>query len=270
LVNMKQPVPTIFALVGLALIVAFLSWAFSQHGTAGLLKVTAQFRWVFLALGIIGVILLALAVLCQWTAAGDWRWLKIIAVVISLPAIIIPPAAFAVTSGIFSPGIGDTPPQVLMADGTGMFGVPDMAIVFNTKAANKNTLKWWQGSVMVRIEEDKMSQTHVFMLRNLKADTTYWYQINDGETGSFTTPPVNGTLHFAVAGDSHFGAGTARNDFTAEMLGEIASPANNFDMFFFLGDFVEYGFQRNQWRQAFEYSDKVCHRQSRYAVFRIR
>ncbi len=254
---MKHQVPTILALVGVALIVAFLSWAFAQHGTAGLLKVNAQFRWVFLALGIIGIILLAFAVLFQWTAAGDWQWLKITAVIISLPAIIIPPAAFVVTSGIFSPGIGDTPPQVLMADGTGMFGVPDMAVVFNTKAANKNTLKWWQGSVMVKIEEDKPSQTHVFMLRNLKADAAYWYQINEGEPVSFTTPPVSGTLHFAVASDTHYGAGTALNDYTASMLGEIASPANDYNMLFIIGDFVEYGFQRNQWRQAFEAFSKT-------------
>jgi 3',5'-cyclic AMP phosphodiesterase CpdA len=36
------------------------------------------------------------------------------------------------------------------------------------------------------------------------------------------------------------------------MLADIADPDNSFDMFFYLGDLVEYGFQDDQWQEAFK------------------
>ena len=253
---MKKSISSIFALVGSLLIITFLSWAFSQHGTIGLYRVNGFFHWVFLLLGFIGLVLLLLAILLQWlkTKFKSRRllWLSVLTILISIPAIIIPPVAFSYTSGVFSPGIGDTPPQILMADGTGANGVPDMSVVFNSKIATRNTLTWGLEGTMATLQEDILSRQHVFILRNLQPNSTYTYQVNSGPYIPFTTPPVDGSLHFAVASDAHFGAGNARNDLTAEMLDEIASPANDFNMFFFLGDLVEYGFQRNQWQQAFK------------------
>jgi UDP-2,3-diacylglucosamine pyrophosphatase LpxH len=255
---MKKPIATIPAIFGVVLITAFLSWAFSLHGTIGLYRVNGLFHWAFLLLGFTGLVLLLLALLFQWLKSSGLQWLMVLTIIISLPAIIVPPVAFYYTSGIFSSRIGDTPPQVLMADGTGAFNVPNMAVVFNTEATTRNTLAWGLGDTTTKLEESKTSNRHVFMLRDLKPDSMYMYRVNEGPISSFSTPSVDGSLHFAVASDAHFGAILARNDFTAKMLDEIAAPSNDFNMVFFLGDLVEYGFQRNQWQQAFQIMSRTA------------
>ena len=57
-------------------------------------------------------------------------------------------------------------------------------------------------------------------------------------------------LHFAVGSDTHFGAGTNSPENTAAMLAQINNPANKYDLFFSLGDLVEYGFKDNLWEEA--------------------
>jgi UDP-2,3-diacylglucosamine pyrophosphatase LpxH len=249
--RMKNKIAAIPALIGTLLVIVFLFWAFSQHGTAGLFRVTGPVRWIFLIFGFLGLILLLLALVFQRIKTKVWRWLMVLTIILSLPAIIIPPVAYSYTSGIFSSGIGDTPPQLLMADGTGSHGIPDMAVVFNSKETARNTLYLGLGTIVAQFKEGKSSNRHVFKLSNLLPDSKYYYQVNSGSHIPFTTPSTNGTLHFAVGSDAHYGAATARNDFSTAMLYGIASPANKFDMFFFLGDLVEYGFQENQWQQAF-------------------
>jgi hypothetical protein len=252
----KISLSVIPALVGFLLIIAFLAWAFSRHGTIGLYRVNGVFHWIFLLLGFFGLVLLLLALLFQWLKTRDKSrrllWFSVLIILISLPALIIPPLAYSYVNGAFSPGIGDTPPQIIMADGKGAYGIPDMAVVFNTETATTNKLTWGQVSSMMTFGEDTPSQQHVFKLRNLKPDSTYLYQVNNSPLVTFTTPAADGSLHFAVASDAHYGAGTARNDLTAEMLGEIAKPANDFNMFFFLGDLVEHGFRKDQMQQAFK------------------
>jgi len=253
---MKRNLPTIFGLAGILVISSFLAWAFSQHGTIGLYRVNGNFQQAFLILGFVGLVLLVLVFLIRWTISNNrtrgQRWLSVITVLLSLPAIIMPLAVFSVISGIFSPGIGDTPPQLLVADGVGEYGVPDIAIAFNTATATSNTLTWGLTDTTTSIEESTSSKQHIFMLRDLQPGSTYLYRVNDGAIKSFTTPDVDGTVHLAVASDAHFGADDARQDLTAAMLSEIADPANDFDMIFFLGDLVEYGFQTDQWQQAFQ------------------
>ena len=253
---MKKSVPTILALLGSLLIFSFLAWAFSLHGTIGLYRVNGIFQRLFLILGFFGLALLLLAVLYQRLKSRlnsrGLRWLSVLIVVLSVPAIIVPSVAFCYVNDVFSSGIGDTPPQLLVADGTGAYDIPDIAVVFNTQVATTNTLTWGQEDAVVTLNEDKASKQHVFMLRNLKPDSTYSYKVNDGQVVDFTTPPAGESLHFAVASDAHFGASTSRNDLTTQMLAEISNTANDYDMFFFLGDLVEYGFQNNQWQRAFE------------------
>jgi predicted MPP superfamily phosphohydrolase len=57
-------------------------------------------------------------------------------------------------------------------------------------------------------------------------------------------------LHFAVGSDTQFGAGTNSPSQTLAMLGQISNPANKYDIFFFLGDLVEYGFKDSHWNEA--------------------
>jgi len=253
---MKKFVPTILALFGSLLIFSFMAWVFNLHGTIGLYRVNGLFHRLFLILGFFGLALLLLALLYQWLKSRlksrGLRWLSILIIVLSLPAIIIPSVAFSYVNGAFSSGIGNTPSQLLIADGTGAYDIPDIAVVFNTEAATTNTLTWGQEDAMTTLNEDKAPKQHVFMLRNLKPDSTYSYKVNGGQVVCFTTPPAGESLHFAVASDAHFGASDAHNELTAQMLAEISNTANDFDMFFFLGDLVEYGFQSNQWQQAFE------------------
>jgi predicted MPP superfamily phosphohydrolase len=66
-----------------------------------------------------------------------------------------------------------------------------------------------------------------------------------------SVPNTDGqNLHFAVGSDTQFGAGTNSPSQTIAMLSQISDPANKYDIFFFLGDLVEYGFKDSQWREA--------------------
>ena len=73
-----------------------------------------------------------------------------------------------------------------------------------------------------------------------------------GEQSIFKTPSwEDSTLRFAAAGDSHFGQPGSRNDLTNAMLANIKNPANDYALFFLLGDCVDLGFMDRQWKQAF-------------------
>jgi hypothetical protein len=64
-------------------------------------------------------------------------------------------------------------------------------------------------------------------------------------------PDTDGqNLHFAVGSDTQFGAGTNSPSETLAMLGQISSPTNKYDLFFFLGDLVEYGYKDSLWNEA--------------------
>lgn len=252
---MKKSFPLVLALFGSLLIFSFLAWSFSLHGIVGLYRVNGTYHRLFLILGLLGLGLLALALLYQWLKSRAksrvLTFLSILIVILSLPAIIVPPAAFAYVNDTFSSGIGSTPPQLIIADGTGAYGIPDLAVTFNTEVASTNTLTWGQGGISATLNESRPAKNHAFTLRDLEPDSTYWYRLNDGDSISFTTQTLDDSLHFAVASDAHFGSADARNDLTAEMLAEIIDPTNDFDMLFFLGDLVEYGFQSDQWHDAF-------------------
>jgi UDP-2,3-diacylglucosamine pyrophosphatase LpxH len=68
-----------------------------------------------------------------------------------------------------------------------------------------------------------------------------------------SVPNTDGqNLHFAVGSDTQFGAGTNSPNQTIAMLNQISNPANEYDLFFFLGDLVEYGFKDSQWSEALQ------------------
>jgi UDP-2,3-diacylglucosamine pyrophosphatase LpxH len=253
---MKKSALTIPALIGSILIFSFLAWAFNQHGTIGLYRINGILQRLFLILGFSGLALLLLVLLYRRIESrlkprGRHR-LSILIILLSLPAIIAPTVAFSYVNDPFSSGIGDTPPQLIIADGVGAYGIPDIAVVFNTESATANMLTWGEEDAMTTLEEEQLSKQHVFMLSDLKPNSKYSYKVNSDPAVYFNTPPAGETLHFAVASDTHFGASTARNDLTAQMLAEISDTANDFDMFFFLGDLVEHGFTNTHWQQAFE------------------
>ena len=250
---------TWFTLVaaGTLLLLTFLIWALCQYGTLGLLEVTGPIRIVFIVLACYAVVLPLLAIMDVYIASrrpsGKIRLPSTYILVLAAIAIIIPSLLLGWLIPAPSQRTGDKAVQLLMADGTGKYGMPDMAVTFWTINPSQNTLKWGAGGTSTSIREEKPSLQHALMLRDLQPATTYRYSLNDGKELQFTTPPGKGqTLHFAVGSDPHFGASTARHDLTGKMLQQISDPAHGYQMFFLLGDKVELGFDDSHWQQAIQ------------------
>ena len=252
---MKKTIYFWLAILAAVLTFVFLGWAFSQHGTIGLFRVNGIFQKLFIILGVFGLALLGLALLerlLQYRQQKrSTRILSISVRSLTLVGIIIFVFAFFYIGLIPGPLNGGQAPQLLVEDGSGINGVPNLAIVFNTSKPTSSTVYWGLGNSGSTLSDAKPSKQHVFALNNLQPDTKYWYQVDAGQKTYFTTPPVNGKpFHFAVGSDAHVGAGASRNDLTAKMLTQIADPANNYNMFFSLGDLVEYGFRDIDWQDA--------------------
>ena len=242
---------------GTLLMLAFLIWAFCQHGTIGLFKVNGIYRIAFSIFICYTIALPLLAVLdvylCSRKPVGKIRLPSIYIWIIAVIAIILPSALMGWLVPQASQRAGDKEVQLMMADGTGKYGIPNLAVTYWTINPTQNTLKFGESNTSNIVIEDKPSQQHAFMLRDLQPATEYWYSLNDAEPVQFVTMPgKEQPLHFAVGSDSHIGADTARNDLTGKMLQEIADPANNYQMFFFLGDLVELGFKDTQWQEAIQ------------------
>ena len=243
---------------------------------------TALSKILFIILGLFGLVLLGLAFLeRRLQSRQQKRSTHILSTAVrgmTLLGIVIFIFAFFYVGMIPGPMRAGETPQLLIEDGSGIHGVPNLAVTFRTQELTSNTVQWGQDNASFTLSETKPSREHIFSLTNLQPDTTYWYQVNDGQKQYFNSPPANGeSLHFAVASDAHFGAGDSRNDLTAKMLQQIADPANKYNLFFYLGDLVEYGFKDAQWQEAltsdvvnhFDYPGEICCRQSRYSVGRI-
>jgi UDP-2,3-diacylglucosamine pyrophosphatase LpxH len=246
-----------FAMVaaGTLLMLAFLIWAFSQHGTMGLFEVNGTFRIAFIILICYTIALPLLAVLDVYLGsrkpAGKIRLPSAYIWVIAAVAIILPSILMGWLVPQTSQRVGDKAVQLLMTDGTGKYGIPNLAITYWTINPTQNTLKWGDSRINNIAKEDKPSHQHAFMLRDLQPGTEYWYSLNDAKPVQFVSMPGKGQpLHFAVGSDAHFGAGTAHSDLTGQMLQQIADPGHDYQMFFFLGDLVEWGFSDAQWREA--------------------
>jgi acid phosphatase type 7 len=254
---MKKNIYFGLAVLAAVLMFVFLGWAFSQHGTMGLFHVNGFFQKIFIFLGVFGVVLIGLAVferrLRSRIQARSTNILSFFVRGMTLLGIIIFVYAFFYIGIIPGPLKAGEMPQLLMEDGSGFNGVPNLAVTFRTQALTSNTVKWGQDNTSFTLNEAKPSKEHIFSLKDLQPDTAYWYQVNDGVKQYFNSPPANGeALHFAVGSDSHFGAGDARSDLTVKMLQQIADPANKYNLFFFLGDLVDYGFKDTQWQKALD------------------
>ncbi len=242
---------------GTLLLIAFIIWAFSQHGTAGLFEVSGMYRSVFIIFFCLVIALPLLAVLDVYLGsrkpAGKIRLPSAYIYVIAIIAIILPSALMGWLAPQQSQRAGDKAVQLLMADGTGKYGIPNLAVTFWTIDPTQNALKWGEKDISNIVKENKASQQHAFMLRDLQPATGYQYSLNDAKPVQFVSMPGKGQpLHFAMGSDAHFGADTARNDLTRQMLQQIADPAHNYQAFFFLGDLVQNGFNDAHWKDAIQ------------------
>ena len=254
---MKKNIFFWLAVLAAVLMFVFLGWAFSQHGTIGLFHVNGTFRKMFIVLGAFGIVLLGLALFeRRLLSRREPHPTKILSAIVrgmTLLGIIIFVFAFFYIGMIPGPMRAGEAPQLLIEDGSGINGVPNLAVTFRTQALTSNTVTWGQDDAVSTLNETKPSQEHIFSLNNLQPDTRYWYQVNNGQKQYFNTPPANGeSLHFAVGSDAHFGASDSRNDLTVKMLQQIADPANKYNLFFSMGDLVEYGFKDGQWQEALQ------------------
>jgi UDP-2,3-diacylglucosamine pyrophosphatase LpxH len=252
---MKKTIFFWLAVLASVLMFVFLGWAFSQHGTLGLFHVNGTFQKLFIILGVFGIVLLGLAFferhLQSRREARSTHLLSAIVHGLTFLGIVIFVFAFFYIGMIPGPMRAGETPQLLIEDGSGINGVPNLAVTFRTQTLTSNTVKWGQAQSSFTLNETKSSQEHVFSLNDLQPDTGYWYQVNNGQKQYFNTPPVNGgSLHFAVGSDAHFGASDSRNDLTVKMLQQIADPTNKYNLFFSLGDLVEYGFKDAYWQEA--------------------
>ena len=252
---MKKKIFFWLAVFAAALMFVFLGWAFAQHGTIGLFRVNGTFQKLFILLGVFGLVLLGLALL-EWRLKSrqpkrSTHILSTVVRILTVLEITIFAFAFFYVGMIPGPLEAGQTPQLLIEDGSGTNGVPNLAITFRTSTLTSNTVTWGQDSSSFTLNEAKPSREHIFSLTGLQPDTAYWYQVNDGQKQYFNSLPAAGeSLHFAVASDAHFGASDARNDLTAKMLQQIANPANKYNLFFSMGDLVEYGFKDSKWQQA--------------------
>ena len=145
---------------------------------------------------------------------------------------------------------GNTPPQLIIADGSGTNGIPDLGVIFWTEEPSRNYIEWGYETITnPKIEETKASQSHAFMLTSLLPAKTYWYTINgDSKKYEFRTPAsTSNKIKFCISSDSHIGAATASKSATENILGHMTDPTRANDYFFFLGDFIANGFEDVAW-----------------------
>lgn len=247
--DMRKTV-AVLGIVGAALILAFVVWSFTLHGTIGLYRVNGTYRLYFSAVIVWGALLLGLSLLLllvRWTRNGLRKLLSVVVGVLAVPSVLAP-VAFVYVGGIPLWGVGDTPPQLLLADGVGKYGIPNMAVTFNTAASIREPVGWGeQGKSGQLITEPTAGHQHAFMLEDLRPDTDYSYGV--GKLSFPFRAPSLDSLHFAVGSDAHFGVDSG--DVTERMLKLIGDPANRYDYFFLLGDIVQHGFSVGEWREAF-------------------
>lgn len=250
--NVRKSIVSVLGIVGAALVLGFVVWSFTLHGTIGLYRVNGTYQRYFNAVIGWGVLLLGLSLLLLWLRdrlrMGIRRAISVVVIVLSIPSLVAP-VAFVYVGGIPIGSIGDTPPQLLLADGTGKYGIPNMAVTFNAASPIRAEVAWGAGGDSSQlVTEPRVGRQHVAMLKDLLPGTDYRYQVGK-LTFPFRTPSLD-ALHFAVGSDAHFGVDSG--DVTDRMIRIIGDPANRYDYFFLLGDIVQHGFSVSEWREAFQ------------------
>jgi len=147
---------------------------------------------------------------------------------------------------------GNTSAQLILTESNN--GLPGISLAFWTGKKTANTLEWGEvdGEISF-IQEEQLSHKHWFDLEGIKTGHVYQYSLNGKRPVRFNSPPPEGKpLHFAAAGDPHFGNSHSDNTKTLKMLDYIRNPSNNFSMLFLLGDCADLGFIDNIWKKAID------------------
>jgi len=143
---MKKSILYPLAAAAILFMFGFLAWAFSLHGTFGLFHVGILFRYVSISLGVLGAILLGLALLHLWLtrrhSSRAVRRLSAPLLILAAVAIVVPATGFVYLEGIPSSTIGDISPQLIVADVAGSHGIPNIAVVAYSERPTVDSLSW--------------------------------------------------------------------------------------------------------------------------------
>jgi len=247
-------------------------WIVSMHGGLGFFRVMGNFRKTFFVFGFawiaISFLLIAIMVLKfrPFVMSKKYlgRSLSVILVLLLIMGIAGPITFYVVIEAYRIARSGDKAPQLLVADGHGSTGIPNMAVCFWTDNPTRNTVAWGKkGSTGATIREEKPGSQHAFNLVDLTPATHYWYRINDGKQYSFVSPPASGAIRFAAVGDAHFGSRNpdASPQSALKILDTVTRNPGEYAMFIGLGDMADHGFRDITWKRLFDsfspYSTKI-------------
>ena len=225
---------------------SILLWAVTNPGTKGLFEWVNYVRTLVFLICLIGLIFPVIAgiiIFISQKMNPSKKPIKFL-MVLAIFSLIIPIGFYGYTISIPYQRDGDKPPQLLLLNGSGINGVPNIAVNFWTEDRTTSGINWGPTASMgTRSNELTKTNIHSFLLKDLSPNITYFYQINDaGQIYNFTTMPnLPNTFKFMTSSDSHFGATDANRTATNKILTQLADPANGYQSFFFLGDMVEYG-----------------------------
>jgi acid phosphatase type 7 len=219
-----------------------LGWLFLLDGTYGFYKWVPYLSFIFYipALPVLAVV-----------ARLIHRPSKILEIV-SMISVVISLIIFAFVFGNSFKFSGSTLPILLVEDGSGANGVPNLALTFRTDKPSQNILEYGVGELTDQIAENKPVYQHVIKLKDLQPATRYQWRLNHGPVNSFVTPQLQEEIyHFGAAGDVHFG-GKMNPRVTRNILSYAGKPENGFNTFFILGDLTEMGMNNDLWKKTWD------------------
>ena len=151
----------------------FLGWAFSQHGTIGLFRVNGTFQKLFIILGLFGLVLLGLAFFeRRLQSRQQKRSTHILSISVRGMTLAgnryLCLCLFLRRYDSRADAAGETP-QLLIEDGSGINGVPNLAVTFRTQELTSNTVQWGQDNSSFTLNEAKPSQEAHFFSQQLTA-----------------------------------------------------------------------------------------------------
>ncbi|MBI5033201.1 MAG: metallophosphoesterase [Chloroflexi bacterium] len=216
-----------------------------------------EFRIIFIIVGVAGILAPVLAVIIGFIPASARHFFDMAITASAVIGIVVPLALATYYWRDSHELSAATPPMLLVMDGVGADGVPNLALVFRTEQPTKNTLFYGAESLSEQIVESSATREHVLMLKNLKSGTHYQWRLNSEATCSFATPSNDVLYHFGVGGDAHFGKGLAASaggdpNIMRSILKYVTEPRNQFNTFFIVGDMVNLGSPNEEWMKAMD------------------
>jgi UDP-2,3-diacylglucosamine pyrophosphatase LpxH/heme/copper-type cytochrome/quinol oxidase subunit 2 len=242
------------SLASLLIWIAFAFWVFSLSGMENNLYRSNQILPIVIGVAVLALLIPLLMIVARWRSFRRKRnrsgspslalriltaiW-AVLPIVLCILILVLPQLR-----------MGDKPPVLLLAGSSDSQGVPALALAYWTQALSQDTVTYGFAGEKRVLTESQPSREHRFSLTGLEAGQFGWYQVNSGSPVEFRTPTAaEETLRFAVAGDPHFGAAKSRPDQTSRLLQTVARSE---DLFFCLGDFVQFGIMDGEWTSGLQ------------------